>query len=310
MVDAHDDESDELAPRHVLEALTVPELPYDFADRVMGSLQAAPTVAVVPRRSALPWVLAACTSVLALAATLLLVWALRERASAPPPAVEPALVVAAPAPAAPLPTTPVAAPQELGHLVLTVDPHDATVRIDGQEIPGPSPFVATNLAVGRHELTVEHAQRLPWTRTIDVPVGELALPIVLGAAPVEADDTVESTARVTVMPRAKSRAASPGLKDPFATPSSDPLATDEGSPDLMDPFTKPTKGKGTLRIGTDPGLGPAKVLVDGKAVGTTPIASLKVTAGRHRITWIWPDGRETIQVVDVVADETQLVRGG
>jgi len=204
VVDAHDDESDELAPRHVLEALTVPDLPYDFADRVMGSLQAAPVVAVPPRRSVVPWVIAACTSAMALAATLLFVWALRERASVPT-TPEPALVIAAPAP------TPVAPPPvapRLGHLVLTIDPHDATVRIDGQEISGPSPFIATNLAIGRHELTVEHAERMSWTRTIDVPEGELALPIVLGASADDAADELEPAAVTAVVtPRLRSSRA-------------------------------------------------------------------------------------------------------
>jgi len=268
----------------VLEAHTVPELPYDFADRVMGALQAAPMIAVPPRRSVLPWVIAACTSAVAIAATLLL-WAR-------PPAAEPSLVIAA-APttdlqpiaiAVPTPVATPAAPQ-LGHLVLTVAPRDATVSIDGQSIAGPSPFVATNLALGSHAIAVERDGYETWSRTIDVPIGELDLPITLMAnAPVDKPAAKTSVRSTTREPEAQG--------------------------DLLDPFAPAAKTQqGTLRIGTNPGFGPAQVFVDGKLVGTTPIAAHKVSAGKHVIRWKWPDRVMTLST-EVIAGETTVIRGG
>ena len=308
MGDAHD-ELDELAPRHVLEALTVPDLPYDFADRVMGSLQASPSVMPPPRRSALPWVIAACTTAIAIAATLMIVWLL-------PRNPEPPIVIAAPeaphaiplAVATPI-ATPPAAPQ-LGHLVLTVEPRDAIVRVDGQSIAGPSPFVATNLVVGRHAIAVERDGFETWSRTIDVPSGELDLPIALVAVPPAIVEPTKPTATVRV--RGRDATTSTGLKDPFhkSDDSSDPLASGEGSPDLMNPFVPGAEKTATLRIGTNPGAGPAQIFVDGKLIGMTPIGGLKVAPGKHRVKWKWPDGRQVIATVTIADGETKIVKNG
>jgi serine/threonine-protein kinase len=283
-------DEDELLPRHVLEAHTVPELPYDFADRVMGALQAAPTITVPPRRSVLPWVIASCTTAIAIAAMFLLMW---PRPAAPEPPIviaaapttdpTPAIAVAVPTPVATPP-----APPQLGHLVLTVTPRDAIVRIDGQSIAGPSPFVATNLSVGTHAIAIEREGFESWSRTIDVPIGELDLPITLLAnAPID--------------PRPAKPRSTSTLKNPDAG--------DDRS-DLMDPFAPPkTKDMGTLRIGTNAGADPAEVFVDGKRIGTTPIAAYKVAAGMHVVKWKWPGKVDTATVM-VVAGETKLIKSG
>jgi hypothetical protein len=300
------DELDELAPRHVLEALTVPDLPYDFADRVMGSLQAAPAVMPPPRRNALPWVIAACASAFAIAAAVMVFWSM-------PRTAEPPIVIAAPeAPAGIAVATPVAASPaapQLGHLVLTVEPRDAIVRVDGQSIAGPSPFVATNLAVGRHAIAVEREGFEAWSRTIDVPTGELDLPIVLVAV-APAIEPTKPTA--TVRMRGRESSAPIGLKDPFhkGGESSDPLAGGEGSPDLMDPFMPASAKTATLRIGTTSGDAPARVSVDGKFLGMTPISAHKVAPGRHRVSWRWADGREVIRTVTVADGEIKIVKNG
>src|SRR5262249_45757360 len=69
--------------------------------------------------------------------------------------------------------------EQLGHLGLHVPPGDATVEIDGESITGPSPFVATNLPAGKHELRVNREGYQPWVKVIDVPAAELQLPITL-----------------------------------------------------------------------------------------------------------------------------------
>lgn len=181
MVDASDSTRgvDELAPRHVLEAMIVPELPADFADRVMVALAPAGVVTTAPRSSRLPWAVAAATTAFAVAAMLTLVWSLPARTpepsqpSQPSQSSEPTPVVVAAPPPAPAPS--------LGHLVLEVEPADATVRIDGALVSGPSPFVVTNLAIGRHAIEVEREGYERWSRTVDLPSGPLALPIALQA---------------------------------------------------------------------------------------------------------------------------------
>ncbi|HWB79445.1 MAG TPA: PEGA domain-containing protein, partial [Nannocystaceae bacterium] len=245
-----------------------------------------------------------------IAATLTIVWLL-------PRTPEPPIVIAAPeaphaiplAVATPV-ATPPAAPQ-LGHLVVTVEPRDAIVRVDGRSIAGPSPFVATNLAVGSHAIAVERDGFETWSRTIDVPSGELDLPIVLVAMPPTIVEPTKPSA--TVRMRGREAKTPVGLKDPFQRSdddSSDPLASGEGSPDLMNPFVPGAEQTATLRIGTNPGAGPAQVFVDGKLLGTTPIGAHKVAAGKHRVKWKWPDGREVTQVITVKPDEVQIVKNG
>jgi hypothetical protein len=234
----------------------------------------------------------------------------------PPRAAEPQLVITAPGAPHALPVavpTPVAAPPaapQLGHLVLTIEPRDAIVRVDGQSIAGPSPFVATNLAVGSHAIAVEREGFETWSRTIDVPSGELDLPIALVAVPPPSVEPTKPTATVRVRGRGTT---SIGLKDPFheSAEPSDPFASGERSPDLVDPFMAgAAKATATLRIGTNPGAGPAQVFVDGKLVGMTPIAAHQVSAGKHRVKWKWPDGREVTSVVSVEPDEIKLVKNG
>lgn len=312
MVDAHDGSSgdDELAPRHVLEAYAVPELPFDFTDRVMGSLQASAVIPAAPRRSTLPWTIAGCATLVALAAALMLVWIGRERIVVP----EPSVAVAAP-PVVYVPTPLPAAAPARGHLVLSVDPHDAIVRVDGRTITGPSPFVATNLAIGDHAIDIERDGYVAWSRRIDVPSGELDLPISLVALPTAA------VAPVRTPSKAKSSGGSPDLMDPFrkgdeGDAPADPLASTESGKsvdltfDMKDPWARADKTDAVLRIGTTPGERPAQIFVDGKAVGLTPIAGFKVAPGKHVIRWRWADGREVRRTVTVEAGEMRVIREG
>lgn len=66
-----------------------------------------------------------------------------------------------------------------------------------------------------------------------------------------------------------------------------PLAT--AAPDEPPPADEP----GTLDIVSTP---EAKVLIDGKPAGTTPIKGLKVPAGRHDVTFVDETGNRTMTV--------------
>ena len=84
----------------------------------------------------------------------------------------------APTPA-PLGTTPPPAGAARGALTLQSTPSDPTVTVDGQAVSGDSPFVVTNLAPGKHKISVSKDGYLSIEREIDVPASGLILPVTL-----------------------------------------------------------------------------------------------------------------------------------
>lgn len=221
-----------MPPLAVLEAYTVPDLPFDFSDRVMASLQSAATAPPRPVRA--PWIVAGVAMACAIAATVALVLTPQRDVTR-----STAAVVAASTPAGPTaPPVSVAAPVAIatGDLVIDASPHDAIVRIDGVpvgESTGGSPFVRTNLPVGTHLVEIERDGYLPWHRSIDVPPRALQLKVELRptepAGPVEIITTEDPAAAAskTRRPRPPSKpSGSPDLKNPFGL----------SPPDLEDPF--------------------------------------------------------------------------
>jgi hypothetical protein len=80
-----------------------------------------------------------------------------------------------------------------------------------------------------------------------------------------------------------------------------------------DPSPSPSKTQAatsTLRIGTNPGVPPAEVFVDGKRAGKTPIPGHKVTPGRHQVKFKWPGGKEIKKSVTVEDGGAQVVKAG
>ena len=66
----------------------------------------------------------------------------------------------------------------------------------------------------------------------------------------------------------------------------------------------------TLRIGTNPGVPPAEVYVDGRSVGKTPRPNVKVTPGRHTVKFKWPGGKEIKKSVTVASNASAIVKAG
>lgn len=200
MNDEHDDglADGEFLPGEVLERWSIPEMPSDLKERVM--MQVQETWSPIERRGPMRSLAQgryntalAVGSVAAAAAALVL--SLR-RPDAPPPTPQ-----AAPAPVvAPAVVAAAEAPRGArGHLTLDVMPHDAAVDLDGVPLSGPSPFVATNLSPGRHTLRVHRDGFTDWSRSIDVPEGQLHVPVQLvaqGDAPPTAPRKPKSLARV------------------------------------------------------------------------------------------------------------------
>jgi eukaryotic-like serine/threonine-protein kinase len=78
------------------------------------------------------------------------------------------------------------------------------------------------------------------------------------------------------------------------------------------PKPKPTPAAktATLRIGTNPGVPPAKVSVDGQFVGKTPLQSVKVAPGSRKVKFEWNDRPTVTQTVTVGDNDTKVVKGG
>ena len=82
----------------------------------------------------------------------------------------------------------------------------------------------------------------------------------------------------------------------------------EGEPK---PQPKPAAKTATLRIGTKGGVPPAKVYVDNKFVGTTPLMKVMVTPGKHTVKFTWTSGRAPqTDNVNVGDGETKVLKGG
>ena len=201
--------------------------------------------------------------------------------------------------------------------MLAVEPKDALVWVDGAPVVGPSPFVATNLPPGAHLIVIERDGHTPWSRRLQLPEGALELSIELTPVPTREVPTRDVPHRSS-RPATAPTTASPDLLDPFAHRDDrlDPARGSSGvaepagqdPPDMKDPFGAEPTGEGTLRIGVEVGAAPAEVFVDGKSVGFTPIASVRVQAGRHKVRWEWNDGRKITKIVSIEADVATVIR--
>ena len=73
---------------------------------------------------------------------------------------------------------------------------------------------------------------------------------------------------------------------------------------------KPSAKEAKVRIGTAHGVPPAKVYIDGWFLGTTPVTEHTVKPGRHRVKWVWSDGRTVTQSVTLVGGTTKVLKAG
>ena len=176
-------------PQSILDAWDVPEMPADMKERVMTQVQEPWRMVAVAEptpRGRGTLAIATFTAVAALAASVAAVviglhaadrdvshsplrgdWA-RPEAPSPPPSV----MVGG-----------VTDPAPTGHLTIATDPPDSICEVDGVVVPGPSPFVITGLTPGPHAVVVRREGLEGWARTIEVPVGQLHVPVQLQAGP-------------------------------------------------------------------------------------------------------------------------------
>ncbi len=161
--------------------------------------------------------------------------------------------------------------------------------------------------------TGEQTQKVRVTLARDSNATQIATPTTpVGTPPDPAGTGVSPTTPTTpptTPPATPSTTPATTPSTPPATPSRPPQTKPKQPKPPAPP--KPTLAKtSTLRIGTNPGVLPAQVFVDGKLVGTTPIGGFKVSPGKHKVKWKWSDGREVTMSVDIADGETKLIRNG
>jgi hypothetical protein len=304
----------------VLETWTVPEPGSDLADRIADAWQDERiSRAGLPHRSRLRGVLGVTMGAALGAAAAILVMMLVRPGPADP--VEPiptptpeAAAVVAPAPAE------TASARELAQmkadlerivgeidrkatatdefrLVLDVEPEDARVQVTmgGRVVADLLGDARLLLPRGPYEIVAEAEQHEP---------------LQVSGNPTEEPETRHAL-RLRQQPGARARRDRSPFRELFGRKRKAKAGADS-SGDLKNPFSRdddPVKSA-KLRIGTKPGVPPARVYVDGVFIGTTPISAYRVAPGRHTVEWYWADGHVGTEAVDVEADEVRVVKGG
>ena len=195
-----------------------------------------------------------------------------------------------------------------GRLDITSDPPGASVTVDGVK-RGVTPLVLASVAPGVRTVVISDGTSSV-TRTVRVNAGAsaavlasltpagasagwLAISSPIELQIVEAGRVIGTTAMARLMlPVGKHDLELVNETLQFRTAL--PVQVTAGK--VTEPaFTLPD---GALFVNAVPW---AEVLIDGRAVGTTPLASLPVPIGRHEITWRHPQFGERKQTIVVTA---------
>jgi hypothetical protein len=202
-------------------------------------------------------------------------------------------------------------------LILESDPADAAMNLiaDGKVSPmgtGSSQYQLTRQPGVKYEVEAiakgYHTRRVP----LDFSGGaqqKVTVALVrneqVAVAPVQAPPAEPSTS--SSRPRKKTPPRRGGGGRSSGGGGSDPGPT---SP----PSTSSSKTTGvrsaTLHIGTNRGVAPAEIYIDGVRKGKTPMPNVKVTPGRHAVKFRWSDGREVVRRVEVSDGGSAVVRAG
>ena len=229
---------------------------------------------------------------------------------APSPTPPPQAETPAPPPVAVAP--PVAAPvappvPAQGHVEVTSDPSGAKVLVDGTE-RGVTPLTLT-LDPGSHSVIVTDG-RSNTTRTLDVAAGaNVTLAATLAPVGVAAGYvTIASAIELQVFENGQ----------PLGSTSTQKLLLPAGKHEL-EVVNEALEFRSTITVDVKPGatakanvplpngsisvnaLPWAIVWIDGKDVGTTPVATMTVPIGNHEVVWRHPQFGERKQTIAVTA---------
>jgi PEGA domain len=196
----------------------------------------------------------------------------------------------------------------VGRLEVTSDPAGARVTLDGSA-RGVTPVSLGNVAAGRHTVVIA-AEGASVTRMVNVSAGSTSSVVVslagrsVTAGWIEFDVPVE----LKILEDGKMIGTTAADRIMVAAGRHDLLLSSEQL-DVNIPLTvQVNAGKiasptvpmpsGSLSINSTPW---AEVFVDGKSVGTTPLANLPIAVGSHEITYRHPQMGERRQSVVVKA---------
>ena len=187
----------------------------------------------------------------------------------PPAAAAPSVPLKPDTAAKVKPDTPAETAAHPGHLLVRSTPAGARVTVDGKDA-GVTPSVVRDLAAGAHRVRVSRDGYVAVEHRV----------VISSARPSQS----------LTVPLARERGESRAIQRPEAEPA-----------------TPATTGKfmGTLSVDSRP-TG-AKVFVDGKLIGTTPLASAPVAAGEHAVRLEYDGYRRWTSSVRVVASEQNRV---
>jgi eukaryotic-like serine/threonine-protein kinase len=116
--------------------------------------------------------------------------------------------------------------------------------------------------------------------------------------------------RVTLVRDQTIADASTTAEKPEPTPKTTTSKRPKPTTSTPKPTPKPAAKTAILRIGTNPGVPPAKVTVDGRFVGKTPLQEVKVPPGSRKVKFEWTDRPTVTQTVNVGDNESKVVKGG
>ncbi|OFW27357.1 MAG: hypothetical protein A3H97_10970 [Acidobacteria bacterium RIFCSPLOWO2_02_FULL_65_29] len=200
------------------------------------------------------------------------------------------------------------APVDLSSLSITTDPPGARVMIDGQA-RGTSPLAVSDLTVGQHKVTVTGdngtVERQVTTeagvassvvfslpRTQGVSVGWLSVTSPFEVQVVERGEVVGTSASTRIMIPAGTHDADI-VNESLGFSERRRIVVTQGATSAIT-----IDARAPLSANARPW---AEVLIDGRAIGQTPIANFQVTLGTHQIVFRHPDLGERQQTIIVTA---------
>ena len=203
---------------------------------------------------------------------------------------------------------PQAPPVQTSTLAITTDPPGARVLIDG-EARGTSPVTVSDLSAARHRVTVV-GENGSTERQVTTEAGVTSSVVfALPKAPAVTAGwlTVASPFEVQVLERGEviGTSASPRFMVPAGAHDVETINEGLGFKQSHRIDIKPG-ATATVKIDARASMSAnarpwAEVLVDGRAVGQTPLANLSLSLGTHEIVFRHPDLGERKQTIVVTA---------
>jgi len=155
------------------------------------------------------------------------------------------------------------------HATIQVDtiPRGATVRLDGMSLPGSTPVLAQAVSFGSHHIMIELEGHERLEQTFDVSQPTVQLSFTLAATTPSPPPSLPDAALAVDPTSVETETETVEATAP-ASPRTAPRTPSR---------TTPERGRATLNLITNPS---ARVWVNGRVVGNTPLHRVNIPAGR------------------------------